>query len=64
MERSILGTILSSFVGISALVGLALLGASPHPVPGKAEGNWHLLDPVSYENLMTRSMIHLTARAP
>jgi hypothetical protein len=51
MERSILGTILSSFVGISALGGLALLGASPHPVPGKAEGNWHLLDPVSYENI-------------
>jgi hypothetical protein len=51
MERSILGTILSSFVGIGALGGLALLGASPNPVPGKTEGNWHLLDPVSYENI-------------
>jgi len=51
MERSILGTILSSFVGISALGGLALLGASPNPVPGKTEGNWRLLDPVSYENI-------------
>jgi hypothetical protein len=51
MERSILGTILSSFVGISALGGLALLGASPNPVPGKTEGNWRLLDPISYENI-------------
>jgi hypothetical protein len=51
MERSILGTILSSFVGIGALGGLALLGASPNPVPWKTEGNWHLLDPVSYENI-------------
>jgi hypothetical protein len=51
MERSIWGTIFSSFVGISALGGLALLGASPNPVPGKTEGNWRLLDPVSYENI-------------
>ena len=51
MERAILGTIFSSFVGISALGGLALLGASPNPVPGKTEGNWRLLDPVSYENI-------------
>jgi hypothetical protein len=51
MERSILGTIFSGFVGISVLGGLALMGASPNPVPGKMEGNWRLLDPVSYENI-------------
>jgi hypothetical protein len=51
MERSILGTILSSFVGVSVLGGLALMGASSNPVPGKPEGNWRLLDPVSYENI-------------
>jgi hypothetical protein len=51
MERSILGTIISCFVGISALGGLALMGASPNPAPGKTEGNWRLLDPVSYENI-------------
>jgi hypothetical protein len=51
MERSILGTIISWFVGISALGSLALMGASPNPAPGKPEGNWRLLDPVSYENI-------------
>jgi hypothetical protein len=51
MERSILGAIFGSLFGISALGGLALIGASPSPVPGKPEGNWRLLDPISYENM-------------
>jgi hypothetical protein len=51
MERPILGAILGSLFGISALGGLALTGASPNPVPGKPEGNWRLLDPVAYENI-------------
>src|SRR5277367_2427375 len=51
MERTILGTILGSLVGISTLGGLAFLGASPNPIPGKPEGSWRLLDPVSYENI-------------
>src|ERR1700680_661104 len=51
MERSILVTILGSLFGISALGGLALIGASPDPGPGKPEGNWRLLDPVAYENI-------------
>jgi len=51
MERSILGAIFGGLFGISALGGLALIGASPNPVPGKPEGNWRLLDPVAYENI-------------
>jgi hypothetical protein len=51
MERTILRTILGSLVGIGALGGLAFLGASPNPAPGKPEGSWRLLDPVSYENI-------------
>jgi hypothetical protein len=51
MERSILGTIFSSLFAVSALGGLALVGASPNPGPAKAEGSWRLLDPVSYENI-------------
>jgi hypothetical protein len=51
MERSILGAILGSLFGIGALGGLAQTGAAPHPVPGKPEGNWRLLDPVVYENI-------------
>jgi ARG/rhodanese/phosphatase superfamily protein len=51
MERSILGAIFGSLFGMSALGGLALIGASPNPMPGKPEGNWRLLDPVTYENI-------------
>jgi hypothetical protein len=46
-----LGAILGSLFGMSALGGLALIGAAPNPVPGKPEGNWRLLDPVTYENI-------------
>jgi hypothetical protein len=51
MERTILGAILGSFFGMTALGGLAFIGSAPDPVPGKAEGNWRLLDPVAYENI-------------
>jgi hypothetical protein len=51
MERSILGAIFGSLLGMSALGGLALIGAAPNPVPGKPEGNWRLLDPITYENI-------------
>ncbi len=51
MERSILGAVFGSLFGIGALGGLAFIGASPNPVPGKPEGNWRLLDPVAYENI-------------
>jgi len=51
MERSMLGAIFGSLFGITALGGLAFIGAAPNPVPGKPEGNWRLLDPVAYENI-------------
>ena len=51
MDRSILGVIFGSLFGISALGGLAFIGASPNPMPGKPEGDWRLLDPVAYENI-------------
>ena len=51
MDRSMLGAILGSLFGMSALGGLALIGAGPNPMPGKPEGNWRLLDPVVYENI-------------
>src|SRR5487761_130755 len=51
MERSIVGAILGGLFGMGALGGLALIGASPNPMPGKPEGNWRLLDPVAYENI-------------
>jgi hypothetical protein len=51
MDRSMLGAILGSFFGMSALGGLALMGSAPNAMPGKPEGNWRLLDPVTYENI-------------
>ncbi|MGC2891425.1 MAG: DUF6569 family protein [Candidatus Acidiferrum sp.] len=55
MKRTGLSTmmwaIFGGIFGIGALGGLALIGASSNPLPGKPEGNWRLLDPVSYENI-------------
>src|SRR5271170_7842117 len=51
MDRSMLGAILGSLFGMSALGGLALIGAAPNPTPGKPESSWRLLDPVAYENI-------------
>jgi hypothetical protein len=51
MDRSVLGAIFGSLFGLSALGGLAFIGASPNPLPGKTEGDWRLLDPVAYENI-------------
>lgn len=62
MERSILGAIFGSLFGISALGGLALIGASPNPVPGKPEGNWRLLDPVAYENITIFPVVSSTGQ--
>src|SRR5271166_3814807 len=51
MDRSILRAIFGGLFGVSALGGLAILGASPNPMPGRPEGDWRLLDPVAYENI-------------
>jgi hypothetical protein len=62
MERSILGAILGSLFGISALGGLALTSTPPNPVPGKPEGNWRLLDPVIYENITIFPVVSSTGQ--
>ncbi|MGC1417800.1 MAG: DUF6569 family protein [Candidatus Acidiferrum sp.] len=49
--RTMLGTICAALFGIGALGGLALIGASGNAGPGRPEGNWRLLDPISYENI-------------
>jgi hypothetical protein len=51
MDRTILGAVAGALFGFAALGGLAMVGASPNPIPGKPEGNWRLLDPVAYENI-------------
>jgi hypothetical protein len=53
MDRSVLSAIASSLLGISALGSLAFVWAAPGPPtpPAKPEGDWRLLDPVTYENI-------------
>jgi len=54
MERSLFTLMSNGFLGAAAF-GVAALGfiwAGPgDPPPGKNEGNWRLLDPITYENL-------------
>ena len=54
MERSIFAALISGLLGITALGGLAFVGSSPGSAaaqPSRTEGEWRLLDPVTYENI-------------
>ena len=54
MERSIFTALIGGLLGISALGGLALVGStpgSPSAQPSRPEGEWRLLDAVTYENI-------------
>jgi hypothetical protein len=54
MERSIFAALIGGLFGITALGGLALVGSvssSPAAPPSRPEGEWRLLDPVTYENI-------------
>jgi hypothetical protein len=66
MERSIFAAIIGGFLGFITLGGLALVGSTPGSEPGaqpnaapaapftphpRPEGEWRLLDPVTYENI-------------
>jgi hypothetical protein len=55
MEREGIGRLIGGWLGLSSLGAIGalglVLGGAPVPVPGKTEGDWRLLEPVSYENL-------------
>ena len=54
MERSIFTALAGSFLAIGTLGALAFVQPpfeSPQPQPSKPEGDWRLLDPVTYENI-------------
>jgi hypothetical protein len=54
MERSIFTAVIGGLLGITTLGGLAFVGwapASPAAPPSRPEGDWRLLDPVTYENI-------------
>jgi hypothetical protein len=54
MERSIFTAFIGGLLGVTAWGGLALVGSvpgSPAPPSSRPEGEWRLLDPVTYENI-------------
>jgi hypothetical protein len=54
MERSVFAALIGGLLGISAFGGLALVGPGPgtSAAPSsRPEGEWRLLDPVTYENI-------------
>ena len=59
MERNVFGRLMGGFLGLTSLGALGALGfvfggvpaTPPDPMPGKPEGEWRLLEPVTYENL-------------
>jgi hypothetical protein len=53
MDRTVLSALFGSFIGISALglLGFVSPNPSPAPEPHKGDGNWRLLNPITYENI-------------
>ena len=55
MEREGIRRLIAGLLGLSSLGAIGalglVLGGAPAPVPGKPEGDWRLLEPVTYENL-------------
>jgi hypothetical protein len=54
MERSIFSALIGGLLGITTLGCLSFLWALPGstpPLPPRPEGEWRLLDPVTYENI-------------
>ena len=56
MERSIFAALVGGLLGISTLSGLAFIWGpfephQPPPPAGRSEGEWRLLEPVTYENI-------------
>src|SRR5260370_29705439 len=54
MERPIFAALIGGLLGITALGGLAFVGSAPGlpaAPSSRPEGDWPLLDPVTYENI-------------
>ncbi len=52
MDRSLLGSFVGELLGLSLLGALGFVyGGTAALEPGKADGGWRLLEPVTYENL-------------
>ena len=58
MEREGISRLIGGLLGLSSLGAIGalglVLGGAPAPVPGKPEGDWRLLEPVSYEKSLRK----------
>jgi hypothetical protein len=50
MDRSVFPALVSALLAVSSL-GFVRLGAQPPPSPAKPEDDWHILEPITYENI-------------
>jgi hypothetical protein len=62
MERSLWGITSGGLLGIGVLVSMALSGAAPHAEQVKMEGNWRMLEPVTYENITIFPVVSSTSQ--
>ena len=67
MERSIFAALVGGLLGISTLGGLAFIWGpfephQPPPPPGRSEGEWRLLDPVTYQNISVFPVVSSTSQ--
>jgi len=67
MERSIFAALVGGLLGISTLGGLAFIWGpfephQPPPPPGRSEGEWRLLGPVTYENISVFPVVSSTSQ--
>jgi hypothetical protein len=53
MQRSLFAVLIAALAAIATLGGIAVVWAAPHPhkAASRPEGDWRILDPVSYENI-------------
>src|SRR5258708_26524578 len=54
MDRSIFAALIGGLLGITTLGGLAFVGSAPGSPPApssRPEGDWRLLNPVTYDNI-------------
>jgi hypothetical protein len=53
MDRTVLPALLSVWMGVSTAGALGFAWSAPRPPepPGRPEGDWRILEPVSYENI-------------
>src|SRR5271167_4413284 len=53
MDRTVLPALISVLMGVSTVGALGFAWSPTHPAepPARPEGDWHILEPITYENI-------------